>query len=396
MEKKTVRDIDVTGKRVLVRVDFNIPLDGETRAILSDSRIRASLPTIQYLIDHRAKIVLCSHLGRPGGKVDEQLRMRPVAERLSQLIELPVQVVSDCVDKEVRDKVRLLREGEILLLENLRFHPEEEANEPHFAQELASLADIYVDDAFGTAHRIHASTVGVTKYLPAVAGFLIQKEVDCIQELLSEPSHPFACLLGGAKINDKIRLIRNILQVVDVLLIGGAMATTFLKAQGLSVGQSLVDNGSLGLARELLQETKDKNIRLLLPVDEVVVDKVERNTPSKVITISRMSSEGYIVDIGPQTCQLFCNELKKSRTVIWNGPMGVSEIAAFAKGTRYIATCLSHINSTTVIGGGSSAEVVEGMGLTERMTHVSTGGGASLKLLKGCPLPAVQVLQDKD
>jgi phosphoglycerate kinase len=322
--------------------------------------------------------------------------MRPVAERLSQLIELPVQVVSDCVDKEVRDKVRLLREGEILLLENLRFHPEEEANEPHFAQELASLADIYVDDAFGTAHRIHASTVGVTKYLPAVAGFLIQKEVDCIQELLSEPSHPFACLLGGAKINDKIRLIRNILQVVDVLLIGGAMATTFLKAQGLSVGQSLVDNGSLGLARELLQETKDKNIRLLLPVDEVVVDKVERNTPSKVITISRMSSEGYIVDIGPQTCQLFCNELKKSRTVIWNGPMGVSEIAAFAKGTRYIATCLSHINSTTVIGGGSSAEVVEGMGLTERMTHVSTGGGASLKLLKGCPLPAVQVLQDKD
>ena len=396
MEKKTVRDIDVTGKRVLVRVDFNIPLDGETRAILSDSRIRASLPTIQYLIDHRARIVLCSHLGRPGGKVDEQLRMRPVAERLSQLIELPVQVVSDCVDKEVRNKVRLLREGEILLLENLRFHPEEEANEPHFAQELASLADIYVDDAFGTAHRIHASTVGVTKYLPAVAGFLIQKEVDCIQELLSEPSHPFACLLGGAKINDKIRLIRNILQVVDVLLIGGAMATTFLKAQGLSVGQSLVDNGSLGLARELLQETKDNDIRLLLPVDEVVVDKVKRNAPSKVVTISRVPSEGYIVDIGPQTCQLFCNELKKSRSVMWNGPMGISEIADFAKGTRCIATCLSNIDAITVIGGGSSAEAVDEMGLTERMTHVSTGGGASLELLKGCPLPAVQALQDKD
>jgi len=395
MPKKTVEDIEVKGKRVLLRVDFNVPLNINTGAISDGSRIRASLPTIKYLVDHKAKVIICSHLGRPGGKIVENLRMAPIARRLSQLMGLPVSTASDCIGPEVESKVGTLKEGDILVLENLRFHPEEEADDAGFARKLARLADIYVNDAFGTAHRAHASIVGVTKYLPAVAGFLMAKELEVMEKLLHNPERPSACLIGGAKVGDKIELLQNMLKKVDMLLVGGGMAATFLKAQGYEVGHSLIEDDKLGLAKKLLQEAEEWKVPFLLPIDAVVVEEIKAGTPTRVVPTTNIPSGSHIVDIGPKSIELFCNELKKCRTIMWNGPMGIYEIPQFAQGTKSIASFLSTLNATTIIGGGSSAEVVDEMGLADKMTHVSTGGGAILKFLEGVTLPGVKVLLDK-
>jgi phosphoglycerate kinase len=395
MPKKTIEDIKVEGKRILLRVDFNVPLNMNTGAISDDSRIQASLPTIKYLVDHKAKIIVCSHLGRPKGKVVKELRMAPIAQRLSQLMGLPVSTASDCIGKEVEGKVKKLKEGDILVLENLRFHPEEEADDANFARKLAKLADIYVNDAFGTAHRAHASTVGVAKYLPAVAGFLMNKELKVMEKLLYNPERPSACLIGGAKVSDKIELLQNMLKKVNVLLVGGGMAATFLKAQGYEVGHSLIEEDKLDLAKKLLQEAKEWRVPVLLPIDAVVAEEIRAEAPTRVVPITKIPSGSHIVDIGPQSSKLFCSELAKCRTIMWNGPMGIYEIPQFAQGTRSIASFLATLNATTIIGGGSSAEVVQEMGLTDKMTHVSTGGGASLRFLEGATLPGVEVLLDK-
>lgn len=395
MQKKTVRDINVARKRVLVRVDFNVPLDMNSGAISDDSRIRASLPTIRYLIDHKARVILCSHLGRPKGEVVEELRIAPVANCLSQLIGLPVNAVADSVGQRIENEVSELKQGDILFLENVRFHSEEEANDPYFAQKLAQLADVYVNDAFSAAHRVHASIVGVAKYLPAVAGFLMEEELNAMSKLLTSPAHPFACLIGGAKVGDKIDLIQNMLKRIDILLLGGGMAATFLKAQGYEIGHSLVEKDKLNLAQELLQEAEEWKVPLILPVDMVVADEIKVNTVTKVVSISDIPPTGWLVDIGPKTVELFSNELRKCHTIMWNGPLGVYEIAQFAQGTRSLAELLSSVNAVTVIGGGSSAEIVHEMGLTDKMTHVSTGGGASLRFLEGLPLPGVEALPNK-
>jgi len=396
MPKKTVEDIEVKGKRVLLRVDFNVPISKNGGGISDDSRIRASLPTIKYLVDHKATAIICSHAGRPGGKVVENLRMAPIAQRLSQLMGLPVSTASDCIGHEVENKVKKLRESDILVLENLRFHPEEEENDAGFAQKLASLADIYIDDAFSTAHRDHASIVGVAKYLPAVAGFLMEKELEVMGKLLHHPERPWACLIGGAKGSDKIELLQNMLRKVDILLIGGGIAATFLKTQGYEVGNSLIDNDKLGLAKELLQEAKELRVPFLLPIDAVVVKEVRAGASTRIVATTNIPTDSHIVDIGPESIELFQNELGKCRTVMWNGPMGIYEMSQFAQGTRVIANFLSTLDATTIIGGGSSAEVVQEMGLADKMTHVSTGGGASLKFLEGITLAGVKVLLDKE
>jgi len=395
LAKKTVRDIEVEGKRVLVRVDFNVPLDINTGAISDDSRIRAVLPTIRYLVGHKAKVILCSHLGRPEGKVVEALRMAPVAQRLSQLINLPVATATDCIGAEVEKEIEELKQGEILLLENLRFHPEEEANNPTFAQALANLADIYVDDAFGTAHRAHASTVGVAKYLPAVAGLLMEKELTTLGGILDSPEHPFVALLGGAKVSDKIGLMQNILDKVDKLLVGGGMAATFLKAQGYSVGSSLIETDKQDLARELVDAASRRNVSLLLPLDVVVADGITKEATGQIVAISDIPENKGIVDIGPRTIEMFTEQIKSCQTIFWNGPMGVYEIEQFAVGTKAMAELLASLKATTVVGGGSTAEIVEEMHLANKMSHVSTGGGASLKFLEGKTLPGVAVLLDK-
>lgn len=394
--KKTVRDIDVKGKKVLVRVDFNVPLDVRTGNITDDIRIRATLPTIKYLVGRKAKVILCSHLGRPDGKVVEELRLAPVAERLSKLINLPVLTAPDCVGAEVEEEVAKLREGDILLLENLRFHNEEEKNEPAFAQRLARLAEIYVNDAFGTAHRAHASTVGVAKYLPAVAGFLMEKELEALGRVLMAPERPFCSLVGGAKVSDKLGLLRNIVDKVDSLLIGGGMAATFLKAKGYEVGRSLVEEDKLDVARQVMEQAEEKGVTLLLPKDVVIAEEIEDKAPMEMVPIAKIPPNYSIVDIGPETVERFSTELKKSKTVLWNGPVGIYEISQFAWGTKTIAHFLAGLQVSTIIGGGSTAEVVEELGLVDKMTHVSTGGGASLMFLEGKTLPGVAVLLDKE
>ncbi len=395
MAKKTIRDVDVQDQKVLVRVDFNVPLDVNTGQISDDSRIRAVLPTIKYLVQHKAKVILCSHLGRPEGKVVEGLRLAPISKRLSELVKLPVATVPDCIGSDVEKAVNNLKRGDILLLENVRFHAEEEANDPSFAQALAKLADIYVDDAFGTAHRAHASTVGVAKYLPAVAGLLMEKELTRLGGILSHPEHPFAALLGGAKVSDKIGLIQNILNMVDKLLIGGGMAATFLKAQGYSVGVSLLESDKLGLAQELMDAANQKNVSLLLPVDVVVADSESRDATGQTVDITNITENKSIVDIGPKTVEIFSKQITPCKTVFWNGPMGIYEIEQFSAGTKAMAALLAGLKATTIVGGGSTAEIVEKMNLADRMSHVSTGGGASLQFLEGKTLPGVAVLQDK-
>ena len=395
MVKKSITDIEIEGKRVLVRVDFNVPLDINTGAIGDDSRIRAVLPTIKYLVEHKSKVIICSHLGRPDGKVIEGLRMALIAHRLSELINLPVSTASDCVGADVERAVDNLKPGDILVLENVRFHAEEEANDSSFAQALAKLADIYVDDAFGTAHRAHASTVGVAKYLPSVAGFLMEKELRALGSLLSSPEHPFIALLGGAKVSDKIGLIQNIMGKVDVLLIGGGMAATFLKVLGHEVGLSLIETDKLSLAKELMETAKRNRCNLLLPLDVIVADNISPEAAGEVVRVGEIHANKNIVDIGPQTINLFSEKIRQSKTVFWNGPMGVYEIEQFAGGTKAMAELLASLKATTIVGGGSTAEIVEEMGLANKMTHVSTGGGASLKFLEGKTLPGVAVLLDK-
>ncbi|MCK4331869.1 MAG: phosphoglycerate kinase, partial [Dehalococcoidia bacterium] len=343
MAKRTVRDTEVEGKTVLVRVDFNVPMDIKTGVITDDSRIRAALPTITYLLDHKAKVILCSHLGRPDGRVVEGLRMTPVAQRLSQLLDLPVSTVSDCIGTAVEKAADNLKGGEILLLENIRFYPQEEANDPSFAQALAKPADIYVDDAFGTAHRAHASTVGVAKYLPAIAGFLMEKELEALSSILSTPEHPFGALLGGAKVSDKIGLIQNILDKVDILLIGGGMAATFLKVQGYEVGLSLVEADKQELAHQLIEAAKQNGASLFLPVDVMVSDSISEQATGEVVLIARIPPNKYIADIGHQTVEFFSQQIRQCRTVFWNGPMGVYEIPRFAQGTKALVELLANL-----------------------------------------------------
>ncbi|NIO69453.1 MAG: phosphoglycerate kinase [Anaerolineae bacterium] len=389
-EKKTVTDTDVKGKRVLVRVDFNVPLD--QGKVADDTRIRAALPTIQYLIEQGARVILMSHLGRPKGKVKEELRLTPVAERLAELLDRPVAMAVDCVGEEVETAVDRLRPGDVLLLENLRFHPGEEANDPEFVSRLASLGEVYVNDAFGTAHRAHASTEGVARRLLAVAGFLMERELNFLSKALESPEPPFVAILGGAKISDKIGVVDNLLGKVDALLIGGGMANTFLKAQGYQVGQSLVEEESLPLARELLDKAGRK---LVLPVDVVVADRFDAEAQSKIVSVEEVPAEWRILDIGPATVERFAQELYTAKTVVWNGTMGVAEFPRFAAGTQAIIEMLAESQATTIVGGGDTAAAVQQAGLVEKMTHVSTGGGASLELLEGKTLPGVAALADR-
>lgn len=402
MNKKTIEDIDVSGKRVLVRVDFNVPQD-ETGAITDDTRIREALPTIQYLIDHNAKIILVSHLGRPKGFTDS-LRMDPVAKRLSELLGKPVQKVNDVIGPEVEAAVSKLQPGDVLLLENVRFYAEEEANDPEFAKKLASLAEIYVNDAFGTAHRAHASTEGVAHYLPAVAGFLMQKEIDYLGKAISNPDRPFVAVLGGVKVSDKIKVIDNLLEKVDALLIGGAMTYTFLVAQGKSVGNSMVDEPGIELAKQALDKARSKGVELLLPVDTVeaelpadynIKSGIPEDVDIKVVSTDAMLPGYRGFDIGPKTIELYTEKIKSARTVVWNGPMGVFEDPRFATGTLAIAKAMAECKGTTIVGGGDSAAAVKQMGYGDKVSHVSTGGGASLEFLEGKTLPGVAALLDK-
>jgi len=395
MDKMTVRDVDVSGKRVLVRVDFNVPLDKETGAITDDSRIQATLPTIRHLVDRGARVILCSHLGRPKGKADEKLRMGVVAQRLSQILGQPVITTQDCIGPEVEKAVAKLKSGDVLLLENVRFHPEEEANDDFFAQALSRLADVYVNDAFGASHRAHASIVGITKYLPAVAGLLVEKEINALGGILKHPAHPFAALLGGAKVSDKVGMLENIMDKVDFLLIGGGMAATFLKARSYGTGKSLVEVDTLDTAADLMAKATGNRVRLLLPVDVLVADEISAEAKVKVVSIQNIPPMSSIVDIGPETIKRFSQELTKSKTIFWNGPMGIYEIPRFAEGTKSMARLLASLNATTVIGGGSSAEIVTEMKLADEMSFVSTGGGASLRFLGGRELPGLQALLNK-
>jgi phosphoglycerate kinase len=391
MNKKTVRDIQVKGKRVLVRVDFNVPQD-KAGNITDDTRIRAALPTIQYLVDKGAKVVLCSHLGRPKGKVAEEFRMTPVAKRLSDLLGKPVLKTDDCVGAAVEKAVASMKAGDVLLLENLRFHAEEEGNDPAFAKQLAALGDVYVNDAFGTAHRAHASTEGVAHYLPAVAGFLMEKEINFLGQALADPPRPFVAILGGAKVSDKIKVIENLLPKVDKLIVGGGMANTFLKAQGLDVAASLVELDKVDLAKSLI---KSGGSKLVLPTDVVVADAFAADAKHQTVAVDKVPAGWRILDIGPNTAELFAKVLKDAKTVVWNGPMGVFEFPAFAEGTVALAKALAKSKATTIIGGGDSAAAVEQAGVADKMTHISTGGGASLEFLEGQVLPGVAALLDK-
>ena len=395
MNKATVRDIEVKDKRVLVRVDFNVPLDEKTGEITDDNRIRAALPTLKYLMERGAKVILMSHLGRPKGKVVAGLRLAGAARRLSQLLGQPVAMAPDCIGPEVERMVAGLKSGAVMLLENLRFHAEEEAGDVSFAQALARLGDVLVNDAFAAAHRAHASISGITKYLPAVAGFLMEKEIENLGNILQNPARPFASLLGGVKISDKVSILENVMKKVDVLLIGGGMAATFLKAQLYEVGLSLIENEMLDTATKLREKAKKSGIKLILPVDVVVADEVSAEAKIEIVPVKKIPKDKRIVDIGPQTISKFSQELRKCRTIFWNGPVGIFEIPQFAKGTRKIARLLASLKAITVLGGGSTAEVVNEMELTDKMSFVSTGGGASLEFLSGEKLPGVEALQNK-
>jgi phosphoglycerate kinase len=397
MNKKTIRDIDVAGKRVLVRVDFNVPLDADLH-ITDDTRIKAAVPTIQYLLDHGASVILMSHLGRPKGEVVEKMRLTPVAHRLSELLQLPVQTTADCIGPEAEAAAKALQPGQVLLLENLRFHKEEEKNNPDFARQLASLGDLYVNDAFGTAHRAHASTEGVTHYLPGVAGFLMEKEINYLGAALENPKRPFKAIVGGAKVSDKITVLERLISIADGILIGGGMANTFLKAEGYEVGDSLVEESKIDTARELLQKAHEQNTEFLLPLDVVIADRFAADAEHKVVAKDQVTPDWRILDIGPSTINLFRRSLANAQTIVWNGTLGVAEMPAFAKGTEETIAILikrTEEGATTIIGGGDSAAAVEQAGAAEEMSHVSTGGGASLEFLEGRVLPGVAALQDK-
>jgi phosphoglycerate kinase len=397
MDKLTIRDLDAAGKRVFVRVDFNVPLaDGK---VTDDSRIRAALPTINALIAQGAKVILASHLGRPDGKVQDGLRLRPIGQVLSALLRRNVPVTGDALGVGTEDAIKRLRNGDVLLLENLRFHVEEEANDPEFAKTLASYADVYVNDAFGTAHRAHASTVGVAKLLPAYAGLLMEREIEVLSNLLENPARPFAAILGGAKVSDKIKVLEHLIGNVDILVVGGGMANTFLLAQGKSVGKSLAEHDRVEDARRILAAAEARKVPVILPTDVVIAKEVTRGTEYKTVGTEKFPASWHIVDLGEQSRDAIEEALTPAKTVFWNGPLGVFEIPSFAHGTkalaRYLAT-RAEAGATVVVGGGDSVAALEQQGIASKMTHISTGGGASLEFLEGRELPGIAVLQDRD
>ena len=395
MDKKTIEDIDVSGKKVLVRCDFNVPLDKETGEITNDLRIVSALPTIKYLLEHNAKVILCSHLGKPKGEVKPNLSLKPVAKRLTKYLGFEVELADDIIGESAKTLANNLEEGKAILLENVRFDPREEANDPEFAKELASMADIYVNDAFGTAHRAHSSTAGVADYLPAVCGFLIEKEVKMLGDALNNPVRPFVAILGGAKVSDKIKVIEKLLEKADSIIIGGGMTYTFLKAMGYNIGNSICELDRIDIAKETLEKAKEKGVKLLFPVDTVCGKEFSNETEKMVVDSKNIPDGWQGLDIGPEAIKEFTEELKKAKTVMWNGPLGVFEFPNFAVGTNAIAKVLSEIDATTVIGGGDSAAAVEKGGYADKITHISTGGGASLEFLEGKLLPGIECLADK-
>ncbi|MCR8986769.1 phosphoglycerate kinase [Brevibacillus laterosporus] len=393
MNKKSIRDIELAGKRVFCRVDFNVPMqDG---VITDDTRIRAAVPTIQYLIDNHAKVILASHFGRPKGEVVEEMRLTAVGEHLASLLGKPVKKLNDSIGAEVEAAVQEMKEGDVILLENVRFHKGEEKNDPELAKSFASLADLFVNDAFGTAHRAHATTAGIAQHIPAVAGLLMEKEIQFMGGALSKPERPFTAIVGGAKVKDKIGVIENLLGKVDTLIIGGGMANTFIKAQGYNVGASLCEEDKLDLARTLMEQAKERNVNLLMPVDVVVADKFAADANTQVVSIDAIPEGWMALDIGPKTVANYRDAIVPSKTVVWNGPMGVFEMDAFASGTIAVANAMEECQGTTIIGGGDSVAAVEKAGVADKMTHISTGGGASLEFMEGKELPGVTALQDK-
>ena len=394
MNKKTVKDIDLKGKKVFVRCDFNVPMD-ENQNITDNTRIKAALPTIKYLLEQNCKIILASHLGRPKGEVKPEFSLKTVAKELSKLLGKEVIMANDVIGEDAMTKAANLKEGEIMLLENVRFHREETDNDPEFAKKLASMAEIFVNDAFGTAHRAHASTTGIADYIPGVAGFLIEKELKFLGNAINNPERPFVAILGGAKVSDKIGVIDSLLDKVDTLMIGGGMAYTFFKAQGYNVGNSLCEVEKTNLALEAMEKAKSKGVKLLLPIDTKIGKEFKPDTESKTVAWTEIPDEWEGFDIGERTIEMFKNELQSAKTVIWNGPLGLFEFDQFAIGTNEIAKTLAELDATTIIGGGDSAAAVTKAGLADKMTHISTGGGASLEFLEGKKLPGIECLQDK-
>lgn len=394
MNKKTVKDIDVREKKVLVRCDFNVPLD-EDGKITDNRRIVASLETIKYLLEQNAKVILCSHLGRPKGEFNEKFSLKPVKDELSRLLQIDVKLSKDVVGEDSKRLIANMNNGDVVLLENVRFHKEEEKNDTEFSKKLAAFADIYVNDAFGTSHRAHSSTAGVANFLPAVSGFLIEKEINFMGNALKNPERPFVAILGGVKVSDKIGVIDSLLEKVDTLIIGGGMAYTFFKAQGYGIGNSVCENDKLDLAKNLLEKAKQKKVKLMLPLDTVVGKEFKKDTESKIVKSNEIPDSWQGFDIGPETIKEYVNEIKNAKTVIWNGPLGLFEYEQFAVGTNEIAEALAQSSAVTIIGGGDSASAVEKAGLSDKMTHVSTGGGASLEFLEGKKLPGIECLMDK-
>lgn len=394
MSKKTVRDIDLKDKKVLVRCDFNVPMD-ENKKITDNTRIVAAIPTIKYLLENNCAIILCSHLGRPKGEFKPEYSLAPVAEELSKLLGKEVIMAKDVIGEDAKQKAANLKQGQIMLLENVRFHKEETDNSPEFAKELASMAQIYVNDAFGTAHRAHSSTAGVAAYLPAVSGFLIEKELKFLGNAINNPQRPFVAILGGAKVSDKIGVIDSLLDKVDTLMIGGGMAYTFFKAQGYEVGNSICELDKLDLAKQAMEKAKEKGVKLMLPVDTKIGKEFKPDTESKTVAWTEIPEGWEGFDIGEKTIKMFVDELQTAKTVVWNGPLGLFEFDQFAIGTNEIAKALSKIDATTIIGGGDSAAAVEKAGLADKITHISTGGGASLEFLEGKKLPGIECLLDK-
>ena len=395
MNKVTVRDLDLDGKKVLMRCDFNVPLD-ENKNITDKTRIVAAMPTIKYVLDHNAKLILCSHLGRPKGEVKPELSLKPVADELSKELGKEVKLAKDIVGPSAHELTENMKEGDVVLLENVRFDPREEKNDEEFSKELASLAEVYVNDAFGTCHRAHASTAGVAAYLPSGVGFLIEKELKVLGDALNNPRRPFVAILGGAKVSTKIGVIDALLDKVDVLLIGGGMAYTFYKSMGYGVGNSICELDKLDLAKELMQKAKEKGVKLVIPVDNVIGKEFKPDTESKIVAYNEIPDGWEGFDIGPKTVKMYEEELKNAKTILWNGPVGLFEFDQFAKGTNEIAHFISNLNDcTTIIGGGDSAAAVTKIGLADKMTHISTGGGASLEFIEGKKLPGIEAIPDK-
>ena len=391
--KKTIRDIDVNGKRCLVRVDYNVPMNAELK-IVDDTRIVATLPTINYLVDHGAKVILCSHLGRPNGQVDTKLSLRPVLARLSKLLNKPISFAEDVLDKSTVEMVDRMQNGDILMLENIRFYKEEDKNDPKFAKKLADLADIYVFEAFATAHRKHASTYGVASLLPSVIGFLVEQELQVFDKVLNNPEHPFVAILGGAKVADKLPVIENLLDKVDYVLIGGGMAYTFIKAIGGNIGMSIIDNTKLDLAKEILDKAKEKGVKIMLPIDNVGAKEFSEDAETKLFNSGFFADDYQGMDIGPKTIKIYKKIIKKARTIVWNGPLGVYEYEKFKKGTNKIAKYVAKSKAISLIGGGDSIAAIQSLGVAKKVTHLSTGGGASLMLLQGKKLPCVELIED--